>query len=91
MPNINVKASEIPCPTSAGAGTSFSNATLVRLVNTAASGTNYVVTVQETAGGTGVGTFTIPGQGVEYLEKDPTWTVFASSASVLGTKVGFTN
>ena len=49
------------------------------------------MTVQETAGGTGVGTFTIPGQGVEYLEKDPTWTVFASNAAVLGTKVGFTN
>ena len=91
MPIINVKTNEIACPTSAGAGTSFTNATLVRLVNTAASGTNHVVTLQETAGGTGVGTFTIPGQGVEYLEKKPTWTVFASNAAMLGTQVGFTN
>jgi len=91
MPIINVKTTEIACPTSAGAGTSFTNATLVRLVNTAASGTNHVVTLQESAGGTGVGTFTIPGQGVEYLEKEPTWTVFASNAAILGTKVGFTN
>ena len=91
MPNINLKADEINLPTSAGAGTSFTQATLVRLVNTAASGTNHIVTVQETAGGTGVGTFTITGQAVEYLEKEPTWTVFASNAAVKGTKVGFTN
>ena len=91
MPNINLKADEINLPTSAGAGTSFTQATLVRLVNTAASGTNHIVTVQETAGGTGVGTFTITGQAVEYLEKEPTWTVFASNVAVKGAKVGFTN
>tara|TARA_B100000965_G_scaffold47698_1_gene34934 strand:- start:26 stop:301 length:276 start_codon:yes stop_codon:yes gene_type:complete len=91
MPNLNLKADEIDLPTSAGAGTSFTEATLVRLVNTAAAGTNHIVTVQETAGGTGVGTFTLPGQGVEYLEKVATWTVFASNAAVVGTKVGFTN
>ena len=91
MPNINLKADEINLPTSAGAGTSFTQATLVRLVNTAASGTNHIVTVQETAGGTGVGTFTITGQGVEYLEKEPTWTVFASNVAVKGANVGFTN
>ena len=91
MPNINLKATEIDLPTTVGTATSFTQATLVRLVNTAASGTNHIVTVQETAGGTGVGTFTLPGQGVEYLEKVASWTVFASNAAVVGTKVGFTN
>ena len=91
MPNINLKADEINLPTSAGAGTSFTQATLVRLVNTAASGTNYIVTVKETRSGTAVGEFTVPGQGVEYLEKEPTWVVHAANAAVRGTKVGYAN
>ena len=86
---INIKGTEIPCPTSAGAGTSFTEATVVRLVNTAAAGTNYLVTVQETAGGTTLGTFTINGNSSVVLEKLPTHTVFAANADVLGAKVGY--
>ncbi len=91
MPNINLKATEIDLPTTVGTATSFTQATLVRLVNTAASGTNHLVTVKETRGGTAVGTFTLQGQGVEYLEKEPTWVVHAANSAVKGTKVGFTN
>ena len=58
MARILLKGTQIPVPNTVGAGTSFSEATLVRLVNKA-TGTDYVVTVQETAGGTTVGTFTI--------------------------------
>ena len=43
-------AVEIPCPITSGAGTSFTEATCVRLVNT--DNTNpWVVNVEETAGG----------------------------------------
>ena len=50
MANLLLKGEEAALPTTAGAGTSFSQATLVRLVNTAAVGTNHLVTLQETAG-----------------------------------------
>ena len=59
---------EIACPTTAGAATSFSEATVVRLVNTHTSA--HLVTVLETQSGTGVGSMTIPPNGVEYLEKN---------------------
>jgi len=84
-----LKADELDLPTTAGTGVSFTEATLVRLVNTTTSD-NIVVTVQETRGGTGVGTFTMPGGTVEYLEKAPAHTVFASAAGLRGAKVGFT-
>ena len=51
MSRVLIKGTQITVPNSVGAGTSFSEATLVRLVNTA-TGTDRVVTVQETAGGT---------------------------------------
>ena len=81
---INIKGTEIPCPTSAGAGTSFTEATVVRLVNTAAAGTNYLVTVQETAGGTTLGTVTLAAGEVAYISKkgDDTLTGAATSLAV---------
>jgi hypothetical protein len=91
MANLLLKGEEAALPTSAGAGTSFSQATLVRLVNTAAVGTNYLVTLQETADGTTVGSFTLLGSTEALVEKDPTFTLFAANAAVKGTKVGFTN
>ncbi len=68
MARVLIKGTQITVPNTVGAGTSFSEATLVRLVNKA-TGTDYVVTVQETAGGTTVGTFTILRGSVEILEK----------------------
>jgi len=88
MSRTLVKGNEIALPTSAGAGTSFSEATVVRLYNSDSD--PHVVTVQETAGGTGIGSFTMPAGHVEFLEKNPTYTVFSDSATVLGAKVGFT-
>tara|TARA_B100001939_G_C16937531_1_gene616777 strand:- start:1022 stop:1291 length:270 start_codon:yes stop_codon:yes gene_type:complete len=88
MSRTLVKGNEIVLPTSAGAGTSFSEATVVRLYNSDSN--SHVVTVQESAGGTGVGSFTMPAGHVEFLEKNPTYTVFSDSATVLGAKVGFT-
>ena len=88
MSRTLVKGNEIVLPITAGAGTSFSEATVVRLYNSDTS--SHVVTVQETAGGTGIGSFTMPAGHVEFLEKNPTYTVFSDSATVLGAKVGFT-
>lgn len=80
---------EISLPTTTGAATSFSSATVVRLVNTDTSAR--VVSIVETQGGTGIGSMTMPGGSVEFLIKTASHCVFASSALVKGTKVGFTN
>ena len=82
------KGAEAACPTTTGTATSFSEATVVRLVNTHSG--NHLVTVVETQSGTVIGSFTMPTGAVEYLEKNPTQCVFAANAGVVGSKVGFT-
>ena len=79
----------VSVPTTAGTGVSFTQATCVRLYNGNAA--DRVITVQETRGGTAVGTFTLKAGTTEILEKKPAFTVFASGADVKGVKVGFTN
>ena len=85
---ILLLADEVNVPTTAGTGVSFTQATCVRLYNDNAA--DRVITVQETRGGTGVGTFTLRTGTSEILEKQPAYTVFASGAGVKGVKVGFT-
>ena len=84
-----IKGAEAACPTTTGTASTFGSATVVRLINN--SGTARLVTVVEEQDGTVVGSFTLPGNTVEYLEKDPTYAIFAANAAVLGAKVGFTN
>ena len=84
-----IKGAEAACPTTTGAATSFSEAPVVRLVNTDSSA--HLVTVVETQGGTTVGSFTMPSASVEFLEKQASHCVFAANAGVKGAKVGFTN
>ena len=47
--------------TSTGAASNVGSSRYVRLLNTAAAGTEYLVTLEE-SGGTDIGTFTIEGQ-----------------------------
>ena len=88
MAITKILANEAPLPITTGTATSFSQASVVRLVNTHASNAYVVV---ETQSGTGVGTFTMPAGTVEYLEKDFTHCVFAENIAVKGGKVAFTN
>ena len=88
MSRTLLKGDEIALPITAGAGTSFDQATVVRLYNSDSN--PHVVTVEQTAGGIGVGSMTLPAGHVEFLEKNPAYTVYADSATVKGTKVGFT-
>ena len=87
--NTNVLSAEIALPTTTGTATSFTQASVVRLVNTDSS--VHVVSVVETRSGTGIGSFTMPAGSVEFLEKTYTHCVFAANANVKGAKVGFTN
>ena len=85
-----VKGAEAACGTNAAGASTFGSATVVRLVNN--SGTARLVTViDEVGGSTTIGSFTLPGNTVEFVEKDPAYAIYAANAAVLGAKVGFTN
>ena len=84
-----ILADEINLPTATGTATSFSSATVVRLVNTDTSA--HIVTVVETQSGTGIGSITMPAGTVEQIVKIASHCVFADSNKVRGAKVGFTN
>ena len=87
---INVKGTQIAVPNTVGAASSFSEATVVRLVNTAS--TNRTVTVSSVNTNDGkIGTFTILGNTAEFVEKRPTDVVHVGGGTdVQGTKVGYT-
>ena len=62
------KGAEAALPITTGAAVSFSEATVVRLVNSHPDA--HLVTVVETRSGDVVGSFTMPAGSVEYLEKN---------------------
>jgi len=84
-----ILADELNLPTTTGTATSFSAATVVRLVNT--DTVARTVTVVETQRGTGIGSITLPAGTVEQIVKIASHCVFADSNRVKGAKVGFTN
>jgi len=84
-----IKGAEAACPTTTGTASTFGSATVVRLINN--SGTARLVTVVEEQDGTVVGSFTLAGNAVEFVEKKATFAIFAANADVLGAKAGFTN
>ena len=89
MSRTLIKGAEAASPTSTGAASTFGGATLVRLVNTDTSA--HLVTLVEEASGTVVGSFTMPGSSVEFLEKVGTYAIFAANAGVKGAAAGFTD
>ena len=84
-----VLGAEAPLPITTGAASSFTEASVVRLVNTDTAA--HLVSVVETQSGTAVGSFTMPAGSVEFLEKQYAYCIFAADAAVKGAKVGFTN
>jgi len=89
MTRTLVTGSEAACGVDAANASTFGSATVVRLVNT--TSTARVVTVATAVGGTTVGTFTLLGNTVEFVDKKSTQAIFAAHASVLGTSVGYAN
>ena len=86
----NVKGAQAACGTDAAGSSTFGSATVVRLVNN--GGTARLVSViDEVGGSTTIGTFTMPGNTVEFVEKKSTEAIFAANAAVLGTAVGYAN
>ena len=84
-----IKGTEAACGTNAAGASTFGSATAVRLVNN--GGTARLVTVIDSVGGsTTIGTFTMPGNSVEVVEKKSTEAIFAAANTVLGAAVGYT-
>ena len=85
-----IKGTEAACGTNAAGASTFGSATAVRLVNNSATA-RLVSIIDEVGGSTTIGTFTLPGNAVEVVEKKPTEAVFAANGNVLGVAVGLTN
>ena len=89
MTRTLVTGEQAACGTDAANASTFGSATVVRLCNN--SSTARLVTIATAVGGTTVGSFTMPGNTVEFVEKKTTEAIFAAHASVLGTSVGYAN
>jgi hypothetical protein len=90
MQRTKLIATEVAMPTTAGAASSISEATCVRLCNT--SNQSETVSISTAVGAASTISFTLPHHPhVEFLQKASTDVIFASSASVKVSKVGFTN
>ena len=90
MSRTLIKGTEAACGTNAAGASTFGSATVVRLVNN--GGTARLVSVIDSVGGsTTIGTFTLPGNTVEFVEKKSTEAIFAANTAVLGAAVGYTN
>ena len=90
MSRLLIKGAEAAMATASGSASTFGNATVVRVVNTATNA-DHLVTVAESAGGTVVGTFTLMRSQSVLVEKQNTHVIFAAAATVKGSKVGYTN
>ena len=90
MSRLLIKGAEAAMATTSGSASTFGNATVVRVVNTATNA-DHLVTVAESAGGTVVGTFTLMRSESALIEKQNSHVIFAANAAVKGSKVGYTN
>ena len=88
MQRTKIIETEVATPTSAGAASSISSASCVRLHNN----TSGIVTVgiSTLVGAATTNYFSMPGNSVEFLEKFPT-DVMWTSVEIKVSKVGFTN
>tara|TARA_B100001142_G_scaffold259018_1_gene261061 strand:+ start:80 stop:352 length:273 start_codon:yes stop_codon:yes gene_type:complete len=85
----NIKGTQAACGTDAAGASTFGSATVVRLCNN--SGTARLVSVIDEVGGSvTIGTFTMPGNTVEFVEKKSTEAIFAADATVVGSAAGYT-
>ena len=93
MSRLLLKGEEVNMGVTSSANAStFSNATVVRVVNASTTSPFLVTHVAAVGAGTTViGSFRIPPSGVEYVEKKPTEALWAANAAVKGAPVGFTD
>ena len=85
----NIKGSQAAGGTNAAGASTFGSATVVRLCNNGSTA-RLISVIDSVGGSTTIGTFTMPGNTVEFVEKKSTEAIFAADASVLGSAAGFT-
>ena len=90
MTRTLVTGSQAACGTDAAGSSTFGSAPVVRLCNNG-DDARLVTVIDEVGGSTTIGTFTMPGNTVEFVEKKSTEAIFAANAAVLGTAVGYAN
>jgi hypothetical protein len=88
MQRTKIIGNVVSTVTSAGSATSIGAATCVRLFNNTAGVST--VSISTSVGAATTLSFTIPANGVEFLEKLPTDVIFTSVA-IQANQVGFTN
>ena len=89
MARLLIKSAEEALGANTGAAKIFSNARLVRVVNTTSNA--HLVTLVAAVGGSTLGSFTLAGGASVELEKEPLNGVFAANAAVKGAAVGYSN
>ena len=89
MARILVKGVEEALAQNTAGAKIFSNARLVRLVNTTSNA--HLVTLVAAVNGSALGSFTLAGGESVELEKEPLNGVFAANAGVLGSAIGYSN
>ena len=89
MGRLLLKGAEEALGTNTAGAKIFSNARLVRVVNT--TNAAHLVTLVEEVGGSTLGSFTLPAGDVVELEKEPLNGVFAANAGVKAAAIGYTN
>ena len=76
------KTTEAALGTNTGAASNIGTTEFVRLHNTAATGTEYLVTLEQ-SDGTDIGTFSLDGSDTVIIKKAPSDKLFAANAAVL--------
>jgi len=76
------KTTEAALGTNTGAASNIGTTEFVRLHNTAATGTEYLVTLEQ-SDGTDLGTFSLDGSDTVIIKKAPSDKLFAANAAVL--------
>ena len=89
MARLLLKGEEEALGTNTAGAKIFSNAKLVRVVNTTSDA--HLVTLVATVGGSTLGSFTLAGGDSVELEKDPLNGVFAANAGVKAAAIGYSN
>jgi hypothetical protein len=89
MARIILKGDEINIAAGVGNSSTVSNASLVRVLNPAGTATTVFVTDPTGVNAySGIGSFTLQGNAVEYVEKQPTYTIYGETV-IKAVRVGF--
>jgi len=89
MARLLLKGEEAALGANTGAANAFSNARLVRVVNTTSNA--HLVTLVSAVGYSTLGSFTLAGGDSVELEKEPLNGIFAANAGVKASAIGYSN